>query len=49
MKEIYLGTFYGNELILKVPKEDHFDYVEKFENYIGEIGKFSTESGKLKL
>ncbi len=43
MKEIFIGTFRGKEMVLKVHQEDTFDYRGAFDSYIGALENSNKE------
>lgn len=46
MKEIKLGSFYANEMILKIDNTDDFDYIKAWENWIGSTKRQAVEEYK---
>ena len=39
MKEIKLGTFFGNDMILKIRDDDDFNYIKAWEDWVASTKK----------
>lgn len=47
MKEIFLATFYGYDIVIKIPKDkEDFDFSKKWESYIQSQIRYGIEEQK---